>query len=168
MPLRSSLSCALAVAVVFLLGRSACAETDVFVRAVGFALTGSDNADLKVIGNRANCVFAIKNELFRLNNVYTDRIKIQGWQDRRFGNLEQGVKVELHGSEIVFEIDVDPPKDDGSELTRQMRLQSPSMFEPHHYTFTQHELYLPTNNQDGVNTAWQYVYSHGCTGKRSP
>jgi len=35
----------------------------------GFALTGSDDADIKVIGERADCVFASKNELFRLNNV---------------------------------------------------------------------------------------------------
>jgi hypothetical protein len=32
---------------------SAHAETDVFMRTVGFALTGSDDADPKVIGNRA-------------------------------------------------------------------------------------------------------------------
>ena len=48
---------------------------------------------------------------------------------------------------------VDPPNDDGSELMRQMRVQSPSMFEPHHYSYTQHELYLPTNNQDGVKSS---------------
>ena len=167
--LRRSLTCVFAVGVVFLLGRSACAETDVFMRAVGFALTGSDNADLKVIGNRANCVFAIKNELFRLNNVYTDRLKIQvRQQQQRLGVLEQSVTVELHGDEIVFEEDVDPPKDDGSELTRQMRVESPDLFKQHHYTYTEHQLYLSTNDQDRVKTAWQYVYSHGCTGKRPP
>jgi hypothetical protein len=62
------------------------------MRAVGFALTGSDNAELKVI-DRASCVFAVKNDLFRLNNVYTDRIKIQGRQRQSFGALEQSVTV---------------------------------------------------------------------------
>jgi hypothetical protein len=55
------------------------AETDLFMRAVGFALTGSDDADPKIIGDRAKCVFAINNDIFRLNNVHTDRITIQGW-----------------------------------------------------------------------------------------
>jgi hypothetical protein len=35
------------------------AETDLFMRTVGFALTGRDDADPKVIGDRAKCVFAI-------------------------------------------------------------------------------------------------------------
>jgi len=39
------------------------------------------------------------------------------------------------------------------------------MFEPHHYSYTQHELRLATNDEDGVKRAWQYIYSHGCTGK---
>ena len=38
--------------------------------AVGFVLTGKDNADPKVIDNLANCVFPINDEVFRLNNVY--------------------------------------------------------------------------------------------------
>jgi hypothetical protein len=157
-----------AVGVVFLLGGPVCAETDLLMRAVGFALTGSDKADLKVVGNRASCVFAIKNELFRLNNVYTDRIKIQGRQRQSFGVLEQWVTVTLQGDDIVFENTVEPPMDDGSELMRHMRAESPEMFKPHHYTYTRHELFLPTNDQDGVKTAWQYVYRHGCTGKRTP
>jgi hypothetical protein len=164
--LRRSLSCVLAVGVVCLLGGPVCAETDL-MRAVGFALTGSDNADLKVI-DRASCVFAIKNELFRLNNVYTDGIKIQGRQRQSFGALQQSVTVTLQGDDIVFEETVDPPKDDGSELMREMRGASPEIFKSHHYAYTRHELYLLTNDQDGVKTAWQYVYSHGCNGKRLP
>jgi hypothetical protein len=151
----------------FILETPVCAQNDSLIRAVGFALTGTNNVQPKVVGDIANCVFAIKNELFRLNNVYTDRIKIQGWQDRSFGKLDPGVTVELHGGEIVFEITVEPPNDDGSELVRQMRAESPEMFKPHHYTYTRHELFLPTNDQDGVKGAWQYIYSHGCTGKQA-
>ena len=110
----------------------------------------------------------IKNELFRLNNVYTDRIKIRAWSDRRFGKLEQGVAVELQGDGIVFEITVEPPKDDGSELMRQMRAVSPEMFMPHHYTYTRYQLNLSTNNEDAVKTAWRDIYSRGCTDKRAP
>jgi hypothetical protein len=153
-----------AVGIGFLLSGRVYAETDL-VRVVGFALTGSDNADLKVI-DRASCVFAIKNELFRLNNVYTDLIKIQGRQRQSFGALQQSVTVTLQGDDIVFEETVDPPKDDGSELMREMRAVSPEIFKSHHYTYTRHELHLLTNDQDGVKTAWQHVYSHGCNGKR--
>jgi hypothetical protein len=167
LPLRSALSCAFAVGAVFLLGCPVWAEADLLMRAVGLALTGTNDAQPTVI-DRASCVFAIKNELFRLNNVYSDRIKIQGWQKQWLGSLEQTVTVELHGDGIVFEETVEPPNDDGSELMRQMRLQSPNIFEPHHYAYTRHELYLSTKDQDGVKRAWQYVYSHGCTGKRAP
>ena len=166
--LRRALGCAFAAGVVFLLGCPVGAETDSLLRAAGFALTGSDNADLKAIGDRASCVFSIKNDLFRLNNVYTDHIKIQGRQQQSFGALEQWVAVTLQGDQIIFEETVDPPNDDGSELMRQMRVESPEMFKPHHYSYTRHELYLATNDQDGVKAAWQYVYSHGCTGKRPP
>jgi hypothetical protein len=168
MPLRSSLSWVFAVGVVFFFGRPVLAETDLLLRAVGFALTGSNDADVEVIGDRAGCVFAIKNQVFRLNNVYADRIKIQASQRQWLGVLEQRVTVELHGDEIVFEETVEPPKDDGSELLREMRAKSPSMFEPHHYTYTRYEFFLSTNDHDGVKRAWQYIYSHGCAGKRVP
>ena len=164
--MRSLLSWVFAAGLAFPLGCSVWAESDLFMRTVGFALTGTDDVEVKVI-DRTRCVFAINNDLFRLNNVYTDRIKIQGQRRQWLGVLEQWVAVELLGGEVVFEKTVEPPRDDGSELTRQMRLQSPSLFEPHHYTYTQHELFLATNDQDRVKTAWQYIYSHGCTGKQS-
>jgi hypothetical protein len=91
--------------VVFVLGCPVGAQTDLQMRAVGFALTGSDKADLKVIGDCASCVFALKNELFRLNKVYTDRIKIQGRQRQRLGVLEQWVTVTLQGDDTVFDQD---------------------------------------------------------------
>jgi hypothetical protein len=165
--LRSSLTHACAVGIVFSLG-PVWAESDSLISAVEFALTGTNHVEPQVIGNVSNCVFVIKNELFRLDNVYTDRIKIQRWQDRRFGKLEQGVTVELHGSETVFEITTDSPKDDSSELTKHMRAESPEMFSPHHYTYTHYRLHLPTNDEEGVKRAWQRIYTDGCSGKRSP
>jgi hypothetical protein len=142
-------------------------EPDVFMRAVGFALTGSDDADPKII-DRANCVFAIKNDIFRLNNVHVDRIKVQGWQRTYFGSLEQWVTVALHGDDVVFEETTEPFKDDGSELMRSMRLANPDAFKSHHNTYKEHELKLMTNDQDRVTRAWTYIYGHGCTGKQSP
>jgi hypothetical protein len=165
---RSSLAHACAVGIVLTLGCPVWAETDSLMSAVGFAVTGVNNVKPKVIGSISNCVFAIKDELFRLNNVYIDRIKIQERQDRRFGELQQGVTIELQGNETVFEITSDPPKDDGSELIKHMRVESPEIFTPHHYTYTHYKLHLPTNDEDAVKRAWQQIYTHGCTGKRSP
>ena len=163
--MRIALSCAFAVGILFLLGVPIWAEPDVFMRTVSFALTGRDDADPKVIGARTNCVFAINNDLFRLNNVHTDRIIIQGWHRQRPWGLEQWVTVRLHGDDVVFEETIEPPKDDGSELVRQMRESSPELFKSHHYTYVEYELHLMTNDQDRVKKAWQYIYGNGCTGK---
>jgi hypothetical protein len=157
-----------AAGVLLLLVRPVCAEPDALVHAAGFALTGSGDVDAKLVGDPADCVFGIKHDLFRLNNVYTDLIKIEAHQSPRLGAAEQWITVSLQGEGVVFETTVEPPQDDGSELMRQMRLQSPELFSSHHYTYTQHELYLTTKDQDGVKRAWQYIYGHGCTGKRSP
>ena len=162
---RSALSCAFAGGILFLLGASVWAEPDVFMRAVSFALTGRDDADPQVIGDRTNCVFAIHNDLFRLNNVHTDRITIQGWHRQRPWGLEEWVAVRLYGDDVIFEETTEPPKDDGSELVRQMRELSPELFKSHHYTYVEYELHLMTNDQDRVKKAWQYIYGNGCTGK---
>jgi hypothetical protein len=146
-------------------GTPARSEPDAFMRSVGFALTGSDDAVPKVIGDRTNCVFAINNEIFHLNNVHADRITIQGWNRQRPWGLEQWVTVALPGDDVVFEETIEPAKDDGSELMRHMRELSPELFKSQHYTLTEHELHLTTNDQDRVKRAWQYIYSHGCTGK---
>jgi hypothetical protein len=169
-------------------GVTAHAETDVFMRTVGFALTGSSDADPKVIGDRAKCVFAINNDIFHLNNVHIDRITIQGWQ-RQQGS-EQWVTVEVRGDDVVFEETTKPLKDDGSETIRQLRAAMPDAFTSHHNTYKEHELHLTTNDQDRVKAAWQYISeaeghstsvndacwrqvrprsratSHGCTGKQ--
>ena len=99
---------ALAVGLILVCG-VAHSEPDVLLRAVGFALTGSDDADPKVIGNRANCVFAIKNDMYHLNNVYYDRIRYKGWQRQSSYGLEKSITVELHGDDVVFEEETTKP-----------------------------------------------------------
>ena len=71
------------------------------------------------------CIW-IKNDLFRLNNVYTDLIKIEAHQRQWLGVLEQWVTVTLQGEGVVSETTIEPPQNDGSELVRQMRMQVPS------------------------------------------
>jgi hypothetical protein len=160
---RIAFACALAL--MLACGAAARAEPDAFMRAVGFALTGSDDADPKVIGSRTDCVFAVNSDIFRLNNVHPDRITIQGGHRQWPWGLEQWVTVGLHGDDIVFEETIESPKDDGSELMLRMRDASPELFKSQHYTLTEHELHLMTNDQDRVKRSWQYVYSNGCRGK---
>ena len=139
----------------------------VLMRAVGFALTGSDDAEPKAI-DRAHCVFAIKNNVYHLNNVQTDRITIQGWQRQQAWGLEQWTTVGLHGDDVVAEETTEPVKDDGSEWMRQWRVANPDWFKSHHYTYKERELHLSTNDKDRVTRAWTYIYSHGCIGQKSP
>jgi hypothetical protein len=143
-------------------------EPDAFIRAVGFALTGSDDAEPKAIGSRANCVFRIKNDVYRLNNVHIDRISIQGWQRQQPWGLEQWVTVDLHGDEVVFEEDVAPMKDDGSDAIGELRKLNPTIFKAQHFSSKEQQLHLSTSDLDRVKRAWQYIYSRGCVGKPSP
>jgi len=89
-------------------GAPAHSEPDMFMRTVGFALTGSDDAVPKVIGDRANCVFAINNEIFRLNNIHADHITIKGSNRQRPWGSEQWVTVFLPGDDVVFEETIEP------------------------------------------------------------
>lgn len=123
----------------FLVCGAAHSETDVLLRTVGFALTDSDDSEPKVIGDRANCVFAIKNDVFHLNNVQFDRIKIQRWASKNLYAVECWVTVQLHGDDVGFEETTEPAKDDGSEFMRQLRQQDPTVFQSHHYTYKEHE-----------------------------
>jgi hypothetical protein len=87
------MAAACVLALILARGVTAHAETDVFMRILGFALIGSDDADPKVIGDRIKCVFAINNDIFLLNNVHADRIAIQGWERRQ--GFEQWVTVDV-------------------------------------------------------------------------
>ena len=137
------------VAGLLLVSGAAHSETDVFMRALGFALTGRDDAEPKAI-NRANCVFAYQDDVFYLNNVQTDRIKIQ---ENQFGGV---INVDLHGDDIVVEHGVvsTDPTDQSAKTHRENRKE--------------YHLILKTDELDRMKRAWRYIYSHGCTGKKSP
>ena len=80
---------AFAVALMLACGSAARGEPDALMRAVSFALTGRDDADPKVIGKRTDCVFAVNDGLFHLNNVHPDRITIRGGHRQWPWGLEQ-------------------------------------------------------------------------------
>ncbi len=83
------------------------AQSPAFMNAVAFALTGSDGSAVRVV-DQANCVFMINakteggrvvGEVFHLNNVQTDRLSIQPWQNI----AGRWVEVALRGSSTVYE-----------------------------------------------------------------
>jgi hypothetical protein len=126
-----------------LVSPAAHSETDVFMRAVGFALSGRDDWQPKAI-DRANCIFVYQDDVFYLNNVQTDRIKIQGWENNLGGGW---IIVDLHGDDVVVEREVHGT---------------------HRENWKEYQLRLRTVELDRVKRAWQYIYSHGCIGKKSP
>jgi hypothetical protein len=142
-------------------------EPDVFMRAVGFALTGSDDADPRAI-DRANCIFELKDEIFRLNNIHTDRIEIQGREQKSAYGTRRWVTVSLHGDEVVYETTRKPMTDDGSKFMQELKQSMPELFKPHREVSKEHQLQLETGDQNRVARAWTYIYSHGCAGKKSP
>jgi hypothetical protein len=51
---------------------------------------------------------------------------------------------------------------------RKMHAEYPDFFRARHYTYTEYESHLTTDDPDAVKKAWQYIiYSQGCTGKQS-
>jgi len=83
------------------------AESNAFMNAVAFALTGSDTAPVRVV-DQANCVFMVNpktengrlvGEVFHLNNVQIDRIAIQPWENI----AGRWIQVELRGASTVYE-----------------------------------------------------------------
>jgi hypothetical protein len=156
---------AIVLALGILFAGQATAEVDAFMRAVGFALTGSDNTEPKAI-DRASCIFQIGKDVFRLNNVHTDRLLFQPWHSR--DGSQQWVVVELHGDATVYEHTTEPLKDDGSEFMREMRRAVPNAFQSERLTYKEHQVRLDTADLDRVKRASVYLYGHGCAGKKSP
>jgi hypothetical protein len=148
---------------------SALAMDEVLQEAVGFALTGSDNAKVEVIDG-TNCVFQIGKEIFHLNNVDVDRLKWQGYKRTSsfYNQTEYWYTIELHGEDIVYEdTTVTILADQSPDLADAMRAKGmQTVWGP--TKSREHTLTLYTAEGDRLIRAWQYVYSHGCTGRKSP
>jgi len=146
-----------------LLASYALAATDVFLDAVYFALTGSDNSSYLHVIDRVNCIFATNEmnytdfsfshgtlsgkNIFYLNNVDIDRLTYRPMQN---GLGLRWIEVELHGETPVFE---------HVSINGQTRSSTNS----NSYT-----LQVYSQEKDRLVRAWQYVYTYGCQGKKSP
>jgi hypothetical protein len=170
---------ALMLSVAAVLTAPAHAETDVLLRAVGFALTGSDNAIVRPI-DRAHCVFAIGRDIYRLNNVQTDRLGPKAWQRVNDNGvvLERWLTVELHGDDTVYETTDEPETplteaDVNPKLAAALKSKDAEFFNrkpkpPEHHVFNETTLRPASNDQDRITRAWKYIYGNGCVGKSSP
>jgi uncharacterized protein (DUF2461 family) len=65
------------------------------------------------------------------------------------------IALTLQGGEVVFEQTIEPPKDDGSEAMRRIRADNPDFFRTRHYTYSEYELHLTTDDQDKVKKSVQ-------------
>jgi hypothetical protein len=164
-----------------LFAASAFAESDVLLEAVRFSLTGSDDGKVQPI-DHANCVFRIESDVirqmnnsgfavFHLNNVQVDRLFIQKWISKsRFGERKY-VTVELHGNAPVYETTQRPStteQPDDPEDVKKMFRAHPEILKPKHVSTNEKTIELSTSDSDRVKRAWQYIFSHGCVGQKSP
>jgi len=146
------------------------AQMSTFMNAVAFALTGSDTAAVRVI-DQANCVFMINakieggrlvGEVFHLNNVQTDRISVQPWQNI----AGRWVEVALRGSSIVYEYTGAYEIDSASSvMTKEQQETFQEMVRPRRSDSFVIKLY--TTETDRITRAYQYIYSNGCKGSKS-
>lgn len=147
---------------------SAQAETNAFLQALSFALTGSDGSAIRII-NRKECIFGMGKDVVHLNNVQIDRIKIQTWIERILGQEIRYVTVELHGSNTVYEeFRKGLAHTPGNEaIVKALEKSDPTashLFESGFTKSTDHRFRLATDDAQRVARAWRYVYANGCIG----
>jgi hypothetical protein len=156
---------------------------DTLLKAVGFALTGSDDAKVRVI-KRADCVFEIVHpnvlpnsggisaEVFHLNNVHVERIAIQGRVQKNTFGETRTVTVDLHGEDVMYEEIREAGNTRGvpNEILEDIRRSpgGPEWFVKHVNKSNGAKLTLYTSETERVERAWQYIYANGCVGKKSP
>ena len=165
--------------VTVLVGSPVHAESDVLIQAVGFALTGSDNAKVRTI-NRKDCVFAIGDDTYYLNNVQVDRLAFEKWESKNPAGIvvERWLTAELHGHETVYETierPEPPPRESDypAKFVEELKRSDPNFFNQKakpavRKTSKQASVRLATSETDRINRAWQYIYANGCVGTKSP
>jgi hypothetical protein len=145
----------------------AASETEVLLKTVAFALTANDETKVEPI-DQGNCVFRVNNEIYRLNNVRLDRLRFQD-QVRKLKNREHRVTlVFLSGDATVHESLYEGLDENNNqipaEIMQQLKENFPAVFKAHNTPSNQARLVLPTDDGRRVRDAWQFIYSHGCSG----
>jgi hypothetical protein len=95
--------------------------------------------------------------------VFESWVRKQSWGEEKY------MTVALHGDATVYESTFQMRESDLSpDMAKDFKMKDPDYFKPHHTSSNEHTLNLRTSESDRVNRAWQYIYSHGCVGKKSP
>jgi hypothetical protein len=136
---------------------SAQADDDVLLKAVAFALTGSDGGHVTAV-DWDQCVFRVEqvnfSETYHLNNIDPTRLRFeQSKSTTQYADISYFVEVSLFGKGTVYEF-LSPFEDKGGAPLMQGGVAS-------------YQLHLPTREYQRVVEAWKYIYSHGCKGKIS-
>lgn len=106
----------------------ASAADDAFLKAVNFALTGSDDARA-TLSTENKCDVLIGGQTFHLNNIDVTRLTIGRVEQKTAFGAIVSVAIDMHGEKSVYET-IRPPlqysADD--EFSRAVKQQDPSVF----------------------------------------
>ena len=145
-------------------GQAAHAATDVLLRAVGFAVIGSDAAKVVVVDLK-NCIFKVDNQIYYFNNMYSDRITFQNVKN---GMDETWTNVGIHGNKTVVDLYSEGATFRGTELDYRLKAANPRLFQPSSHSHADFILRVNTREPARLVKAWQYIFANGCKGTRSP
>jgi hypothetical protein len=134
------------------------------INAASFALTGSDQG-IQVVDLK-KCIFRVGDKTFFLNNVHVDRIGVQK-KTERYIQQRTIVVVQLHGAGTVLEEFIKASTYEDDDIHRFLRQQSPYLYEDRTAKRADDTFELFTDEYERVMKAWSFIYTHGCTGKRS-
>jgi hypothetical protein len=129
---------------------------DKLLSAVGFALTGRDDAYVKVI-DRNDCIFQITSEFNNWQNRETYYLNAVDPSRTTIAQVEKTmlypfphIEIDLYGEKTIYDqYSINPKYPTKTERKKFQRLT------------------LPSNELERVIRAWKYVFSNGCHGTRS-
>lgn len=137
-------------------------DRDVMLKAINFALTGSDAISYDFEG-ASNCQVIRETakdsdewhsiEVFHLDNIDASRIVLNKYQLKYTDRIEDWVDIELHGEDVV--------REDRATRTHVYQYSHETVHEgptkQNDYKYK-----LQTKEYDRLVRAWQYIYAHGC------
>ena len=136
------------------------AQSPALLKAISFALTGSDSSNFEfsdasqcVVHRAVSSAHGHGEEVYYLNNVDPSRSLFTQYTQKypSYAMSQSFSTVELHGEGTVYEYHwiTDRPVYDGTMKTAD------------------HELTVYTSEHSRLIRAWKYIYSHGCPAAKS-
>lgn len=130
---------------------------DTLLKAINFALTGSDRVTYSFV-NRVTCIVEYSQpssepgiqavDTFYLNHIDLSRITWQEMESKSQYGTDRIIRVQLHGETVIREHSFVPPAATVWPLNDEA-------------------LDLKTTERDRLIRAWRYIYTHGCKSAHS-